>query len=177
MVTKPDATVAPAPGEPADSVTTSKGTVTEAEFLKVKESLSTALSASELKNTQLTEGLTTERAARQAVEAKVKGFEVQVTELTTLKPKYEALSAELQKINLAALEHRRTLLTSQYGVPLEKVKNLGADQLSILEDTLPTVAKPKIDARGLDGSSNGAPGPDSNMSASQRIAAALKNGK
>lgn len=172
MTNKLDASVAPKPGESADNGTTVR-TVPEAEFLRTKESLSAALSASE----KLTESLNTERAARQVVEAKVKGLEPQVAELTTLKPKYEALSAELQGVRTAALEQRRTALTEKYGVPAEKVKTLSADQIKTLEDTLPAVSRTVVTAKGLDGGSHGAPGPDLNLRPSERIAAALKNSK
>lgn len=171
---EPNGSVASATGESGKN---GSETVPASELLQLKESLGAALSEKEKQFSLLTERFNAESAARQAVEAKVKELTPLAAELTTLKPKYEAQNTRLQQIETAALENRKRLLTEKYGVPVEKVKNLGADQLSILEDMLPTVAKPVITARGLDGGSQGAPGPDSNLSPRDRIAAALKSGK
>ena len=93
---------------------------------------------------------------------------------TDLTGKHTVLADTHGKLQTTVLASRRSGLTAKFGIPADKVANLDATAIDLLEATLPDVkppaAKPTAPGFDIKGSSgNNAPAPQTDMERAQRI--------
>lgn len=162
---------------------TSSGAVSAEDMMALKGVHEAEVSKLNDQVKQLTADVTSEQAAKAAVEAKLEGTTTQLASLDEYKKSAESLTKQLEDSNktntdlkTANLKARRETLSQLHGLKAEQVDNLDESQLSALETVLPTVAKPTLSsAAHLDIAGAGSGSTNGPVSAREKIAQGIKS--
>ena len=120
------------------------GAVSEADIMALKRAHEVEVQELKEANTKLTDEMTSERTAKQAVEAKLQESDSERQRLTSETEGHVTKANEsLQRIETLegqAISSRRELVAQKHGLKPEQTKDMTESQLEALEAVLPTVS-------------------------------------